>query len=236
MSIGCRMGVVVFFAVLLASRAALGQPLASDAVSGAAVFQQRCSPCHGSEGQGISGVISIAGPSLQAEHDRSAVAAMVRSGKGTMPSFVPLLSAQQIEAVADYVTAHLAIIPLQGGDLSEGGTLFRVYCAPCHGTAVRGGALAFAGINAPSLVGASAANIGGAIRSGPGPMPAFPASAVSDKQLDSIVRYVQFMQHPPNPGGTPMKYYGSVAEGFVAWIATLLLVVAAGWIEKGGKG
>jgi len=42
-------------------------------------------------------------------------------------------------------------LPLTQGDLGEGGKLFRVYCASCHRTAVRGGALAFTGRNAPAL-------------------------------------------------------------------------------------
>jgi ubiquinol-cytochrome c reductase cytochrome c subunit len=223
--------------IFLASQTALGQqPEPGSSPNGSAVYLKRCSTCHGTAGQGISGVISIAGPSLQAEHDRRTVVNMVRSGKGIMPSFKHLLPEEDIDSVADYVTQQLATIPLQGGDLSEGGALFRVYCAPCHGTAARGGAMASAGINAPSLVGKSAATIAGTIRWGPGPMPKFPSSAISDQELDSIVMYVQFMQHPPSPGGTPMRYYGSVAEGFVAWIAVFLLVATAGWIEKRGKG
>ncbi|MHB8755023.1 MAG: c-type cytochrome [Candidatus Acidiferrales bacterium] len=227
---------VLLLLLPLAPQAALGQQASGSSPDGGAIFVQKCATCHGSQGEGVSGVISIAGPSLQAEHDRRTVVETVLKGKGIMPSFEPLLSEQQISAVADYVTQKLATIPLEGGNLSEGGTLFRVYCAPCHGTAARGGALAFAGTNAPSLVGKSAGIIAGTIRWGPGPMPAFPASAISDKQLDSIVQYVEFIQHPPNPGGIPMKYYGSVAEGFIAWIVVLLLVFTAGWIEKRGKG
>jgi ubiquinol-cytochrome c reductase cytochrome c subunit len=187
-------------------------------------------------GQGLSGIISIAGPSLEAEHDPQTVATMIRDGKGTMPGFKPLLSPQQIDELADYVTQQLAVIPLQPGDLSDGGRLFRVNCAPCHGTAARGGALAFAGINAPSLVGKSAATIAGAIRWGPGPMPSFPQQVISDRQLDSITAYVRFLQRPPSPGGIPMKYYGSVAEGLIAWIAMCVMVGLTVWIEKRGKG
>lgn len=232
-----RLGFLVVIFVLLASQTAFGQqPVPGLSSDGRALYDKNCGNCHGALGQGISGIISIAGPSLQAEHDRQTVLDRVRAGKGIMPSFGRLLSAQQIDDVTDYVTQQLATIPLQGGNLSEGGTLFRIYCAPCHGTAARGGALAYAGTNAPSLVGKSAGIIAGTIRWGPGPMPSFPASAISDKQLDSLVKYVQFIQHPPNPGGTPMKYYGSVAEGLVAWIAVFLLLATAGWIEKRGKG
>lgn len=228
----------LLFLALLAPRIVLCQEKATSLPDGggATLYLQNCAKCHGTLGEGINGIISIAGPSLRAEHDRQSVVNIVRKGQGMMPSFDRLLSQQQIDAVTSYVTQQLANIPLRGGDLGQGGTLFRVYCAPCHGTAARGGALAFAGVNAPSLVGKSVATVAGAIRWGPGQMPAFPATAISDEQLNSIVAYVQFMQNPPSPGGTPMKYYGPVAEGFVAWVALLLLVVAAGWIERGRKG
>jgi len=60
------------------------------------------------------------GPSLKAEHDRQFVITMVSHGKAPMPSFRPLLSSAQIDAVADYVTTQIATIPLAIG---EGGEL-----------------------------------------------------------------------------------------------------------------
>jgi ubiquinol-cytochrome c reductase cytochrome c subunit len=153
-----------------------------------------------------------------------------------MPSFVYVLSVPEMRAVSDYVAQQLAVIPLAGGNLSEGGKLFRVYCATCHRTAVRGGALAFTGLNAPALTDKSAAIIAGTIRWGPGPMPAFPASVLTNKQLNSIVDYVKFVQHPPSPGGSPLNWYGPVAEGFAAWVIVFAIVVMTGWIERGGKG
>jgi len=72
-------------------------------------------------------------------------------------------------------------------DLGEGGKLFRDYCAASHRTAVRGGALAFTGRNAPALTDMSAALIAGVVRWGPGTMPAFPEPVMSDQQLSSVV-------------------------------------------------
>ena len=67
-------------------------------------------------------------------------------------------------------------------------------------------------------------------------MPAFPPSVFNDEQLASIVDYVRFVQHPPNPGGFPLKEVGPVAEGGLAALAALLVIGIAGWIERGGKG
>jgi ubiquinol-cytochrome c reductase cytochrome c subunit len=153
-----------------------------------------------------------------------------------MPAFSRILTADQIRDVSRYVTSDLAVIPLVHGNIGDGGKLFRTYCAACHRTAVRGGVLAFAGRNAPALTDKSAALIAGAIRWGPGTMPKFPASVLSDEQLASTVDYVRFVQHPPNPGGDPLKQVGPVAEGGLAALAMLLVIAITGWIERGGKG
>ncbi|HTU49604.1 MAG TPA: c-type cytochrome [Acidobacteriaceae bacterium] len=230
-------GLCLVLPFLFVTHVAFSQPaLAQPFPPGKAIFEQHCAKCHGDSGQGISAVVSIAGPCLQAEHNRGKVVAAVELGPGHMPSFVYTLSLPQIHAVADYVTHDIAVIPLDNGDLSEGGKLFRRNCAACHRTAVRGGALAFIGTNAPALTGDSAAIVAGAIRWGPGPMPAFPAAAISDQQVASIVKYVSYVQHPASPGGSPLNWYGPVAEGFAAWVGVLLLVCLTFWIERGGKG
>ncbi|MGH9342943.1 MAG: c-type cytochrome, partial [Terriglobia bacterium] len=203
----------VFLLTVLAGRFAFGaETAAAKAPDGKAIFAEHCAVCHGDNGQGRSAVISFAGPSLQAEHDYGAAMTAIEVGPSHMPSFAYVLSVPEMRSVATYVTQDIAVIPLTGGNLSEGGRLFRMYCAACHRTNVRGGALAFTSVNAPSLTGKSAAIVAGAIRWGPGPMPSFPPGVLSDQQLASIVDYVQFAQHPQNPGGTPLHFYGPSAE------------------------
>ena len=153
-----------------------------------------------------------------------------------MPAFSRVLGSEQIKAVARYVISDLAVIPLLQGNIGQGGKIFRTNCAACHRTAVRGGVLAFAGRNAPQLTNKSRALIAGAIRWGPGTMPAFPPAVLSDEQLASTVEYVRFVQHPPNPGGVSLNEVGPVAEGGLAAVATLLVIAITGWIELGGKG
>ena len=230
-----RLGAAVLALGFLAGLAAAQQP-AQATLPGQAVFAARCAVCHGDRGQGVSARVTIAGPSLQAEHDIDRVISTVRRGRGVMPTFSRVLSTQDINDVSRYITGQLATIPLGGGNLSEGGILFRTHCAACHRTAVRGGALALVETNAPALTDKSAAVIAGAIRSGPGPMPAFPTALISDQQLASIVDYVRYVQHPPNPGGNPLHWYGPVVEGLVACTIVGLLIAIAMWIEKGGMG
>jgi ubiquinol-cytochrome c reductase cytochrome c subunit len=192
--------------------------------------------CHGEHGEGRSALVTFAGPSLRAEHNTGDVMTAVEVGPSHMPSFVYILSIPEMHAVSQYVVERVADIPLGAGDLGKGGELFRRYCASCHRTAGRGGALAYDGINAPDLTGKSAALIAGAIRWGPGPMPAFPPSVLDDKALSSIVTYVRYSEHPDRPGGLSLSWYGPVPEGGVAWLVVFGLIGATVWIEKGGKG
>jgi len=222
--------------MMLASPFAAAQVESGPPPDGGAIFADKCAMCHGEKGQGIAAVVSIAGPSLQAEHDAGWVMTAVESGPSHMPAFSRVFSVPEIRAVSYYVSTQIAVIPLTGGDIGEGGKLFRVYCATCHRTAVRGGALAFAGRNAPALTDKSAALVAGAIRWGPGTMPAFPPAVLDDQQLASVVQYVKFVQHPPDPGGNPLKYHGPVSEGCVGAVGLLILIGVAGWIERGGKG
>ena len=231
-----RLTLCALILVPLTFRVALCQQTGGPSPKGAAIFSRRCAKCHGEMGQGRTAVVSLVAPSLQAEHNPGMVMKAVETGPSHMPSFARVLSVEDMRTVSYYVSQHIATIPLTGGNLSEGGSLFRSYCAACHRTAARGGALAFADANAPALTGKSAALIAGTVRSGAGPMPSFPATDISDQQLASIVEYVKFIQRPPNPGGTPLGYYGPVAEGFFVWIGVLVLVLCAMWIERGGKG
>lgn len=203
---------------------------------GKAIYQQRCAECHGEKGQGVSAMITMAGPPLLAEHDASRVLTAMEVGPSHMPRFAYVLSMEQMRSVAAYVTQTLAAVPMDKGSLPEGGDLYRLYCDPCHGPMVRGGVLAFVGLNPPSLATLSPPLIAGFIRTGLGPMPSYPPSLLSDEQLDSIVKYVQFMQHPPDRGGSPLGYFGPVAEGFIAWMMLFVIIGICGWIEKGGKG
>lgn len=184
----------------------------------------------------MSGAATIAGPSLQAEHDLGSVITAIETGPSHMPAFSRLLTVPQIRSVAGYVTHHITVIPLNEGNISEGGKLYRVYCAACHRTAARGGALAFTDVNAPDLSHKSPALIAGAIRWGPGPMPAFTPDVLSNQQLDSIVTYLKYAQHPPSPGGDPISWEGPVPEGLFGFFGVFTIIAMCFWIEKGGKG
>jgi ubiquinol-cytochrome c reductase cytochrome c subunit len=102
-------------------------------------------------------------------------------------------------------------------------------CAACHAWSGDGGALLQR--EAPSIHPASALEIAEAVRAGPGNMPAFGRAALDDRQLQSLVRYVRYLDHPDDRGGAPLWHLGPLAEGAVAvFVGLALLVVAVRWI------
>jgi ubiquinol-cytochrome c reductase cytochrome c subunit len=107
--------------------------------------------------------------------------------------------------------------------------VFAANCQACHG-AVGQGATVGEGAEAPPLYPASELDIAEAVRVGPDPMPRFDPDLLDQYDLDSLVKYVVWLRHPPDLGGLSMGHVGPVAEGFVAWVVglgTLVLVIRA---------
>jgi ubiquinol-cytochrome c reductase cytochrome c subunit len=101
------------------------------------------------------------------------------------------------------------------GNVSEGQHLFTVHCAGCHQVVAEGGYVA--GALPPPLEDDSAVQIAEAVRIGPYVMPTFSKKAISDKQLDSIIRYVEYAKHPDDRGGWALGHLGPIPEGMVTW-------------------
>jgi ubiquinol-cytochrome c reductase cytochrome c subunit len=139
-----------------------------------------------------------------------------------------LFSDAQIRALVAYV-ASLGKGPAipkpqpQRGSLSEGLHLFTDYCAGCHQVVAQGGVVT--GALPPPLEDADDTQIAEAVRIGPYVMPKFSTRAISNRQLDSIIRYVDFTKHPDDRGGWDLGDIGPVPEGLVTWfIASVVLV------------
>ena len=139
-----------------------------------------------------------------------------------------LLGPSEINALVRYVASLGKGPPVphphpERGDVSEGMRLFRENCAGCHQIVAEGGYVTNA--VPPALGAATATQVAEAVRIGPYVMPAFSEKQISDAQLNSIVRYVEFAQHPPNYGGWALGNIGPIPEGLVSWfIAGTVLI------------
>jgi ubiquinol-cytochrome c reductase cytochrome c subunit len=117
------------------------------------------------------------------------------------------------------------------GNLSTGVQLFTDHCAGCHQQLARGGFVT--GALVPPLQSLSSREIAEAVRIGPYLMPRFSPKQISNAELDSIIKYVQWTNRPNNHGGWGIGNIGPIPEGLVTWwIAAPLLLIACVLIGK----
>jgi ubiquinol-cytochrome c reductase cytochrome c subunit len=140
-----------------------------------------------------------------------------------------LFTEAQIRALVAYVASLKSgpAIPKphpERGNLSQGLALFTDHCAGCHQVVAQGGVVS--GALPPPLENATDTQIAEAVRIGPYVMPRFSTKTLSDEQLDSIVRYVDFTKHPDNRGGWSIGDIGPVPEGLVTWFIAAAILVA----------
>jgi ubiquinol-cytochrome c reductase cytochrome c subunit len=207
------------------------------------LYAGNCSTCHGPRGEGIteakagrgSGGILGLGPPLTAVGElspdfylRTGRMPLGKAGDEPARSHV-FFSDREIRALVAYVgtLGHGPSIPTphpERGRLPEGLQLFTQHCAGCHQVAAAGGYLT--GGVAPSLKDATPTEIAEAVRIGPFVMPRFSRQAITDRQLDSIVAYVQYAKHPKNSGGWSLGNVGPITEGLVTWLIAGAALVA----------
>jgi ubiquinol-cytochrome c reductase cytochrome c subunit len=225
-----------------------------------AVFLADCAVCHGSDGRGTARGPSLEGVGrasidYQLTTGRMPLTAVGRANDQPGAPLQPLpdkflgdpdktpnhhrpaYPPATLAALEDYVVGLTGgggpdIPRLGGGNLAEGGSLFRLECAACHAWAGDGGALVHR--EAPGLHEATDTQIAEAIRIGPGQMPAFGAAALTDEQLASVVAYVRYLDRPNDRGGNALWHLGPFAEGGVALAAVGALLLFVRWIGERG--
>lgn len=210
--------------------------------AGQLLYLRDCAFCHGSRGEGTD----LAPP----VSDTGAMAADFYLSTGRMPVATPIndpprrppaYDRDQIDQLVAYVASLGQGPPIPrvnpgAGNLAEGAELYELNCAACHSSAGIGGVLT-QGKEAPSILTATPTEIAEALRlGGTGNMPVFGPDTLDQGQMDSIVRYVQALQHPEDRGGLALGHIGPIAEGFIAWaVGLLLLIVFTRWIGTKAK-
>jgi ubiquinol-cytochrome c reductase cytochrome c subunit len=245
MRFGVRTVVLAVAAALALTAAASADAPPSGTVSarsGAALYAANCSSCHGPRGRGIpppgkagaGGIVGM-GPSLTTA-GASAADFYIRTGY--MPLGSPhdqpwssrvLFSEREIRALVRYVASlgHGPSIPSpqpERGNLRSGLELFTSNCAGCHQVAAEGGYVT--GARVPPLTGVTGVQVAEAVRAGPYLMPRFTKRQITDRELDSLIRYVEYAKAPRDPGGWSIGRIGPVPEGIVAWFLAASVLVA----------
>ncbi len=213
-------------------------------VRGRALYELSCVSCHGVDGGGLDAPNGqVRGPSLETAGEAGAY---YQLSTGRMPlndptdlptRKTPAYDADEIDALVAYVASlgdgpALPGVDTTRGDLAEGGVLYRENCQACHSATGSGGALSY-GRAAPPLAAATPTQVGAAIRSGPGPMPQFGPDLLGVDDVDSIARYVEYLEEPEDRGGLALGRLGPIPEGFMIWVGGLgALLVGAFWMGK----
>jgi len=226
------------FAVFASSSGAADTTASSaDIAAGKQIFDVSCITCHGANLEGVTG----RGPSLISV---GAAAVDFQVSTGRMPAAgqgsenyrkTAKFTQDQIDKLAAYVQSIGGgpILPsgnLADGNVAEGGELFRLNCASCHGT-TGGGAPLSGGAVVPGLHDATESQVYSAMLSGPENMPVFNDNQLTPQQKKDIVTYVKTLQTSKDPGGNGIARIGPVSEGLVIWIAGIgALVIAILWI------
>ena len=230
--------------VLLAVAA---EPAGGLVKQGDALYGQYCLSCHGGNGEGTYPARTIGAGPQRNQTQQQAVAPPLR-GVGARAAdfylrtgYMPLrdigaqprrahvlFSEEQIRALVAYVASlgNGPAVPKpqpQRGNLSAGMHLFTDHCAGCHQVVAQGGVVT--GALPPALEDATDVQIAEAVRIGPYVMPRFSTKSITDRQLDSIIRYVDYTKHPDNAGGWSIGDIGPVPEGLVTWFIALVVLV-----------
>jgi ubiquinol-cytochrome c reductase cytochrome c subunit len=224
-------GVAAAIALLVPSGAA-AQSTGDQVQHGRTLFVQGCSTCHGLSAEGTPGVApSLRGVGAESADFYLSTGRMPLDDPGEQPlSSDPEYSQEEIDALVAYI-GSLGGPPVpqprpEEGKLNDGVRLFSLYCAGCHQVGARGGEVV--GAFAPKLTDVTPTQVAEAVRVGPYVMPVFHEQLISDAELNSIIRYVEYAKKPDNRGGWGIGNIGPIPEGAVAWLIgiPILLLIA----------
>ena len=212
---------------------------AADVAAGQQLYETSCITCHGNNLQGVN----QRGPSLigvggAAVYFQVSTGWMPAPGQGAeMTRKEAKFTDEQISQLEAFVQAHGGGPETPTGNLrdtslslGQGGDLFRLNCASCHGFSGAGAPLS-AGKLAPTLKHASDTQLYTAMLTGPENMPVFNDNQLTSNEKRAIINYIQTLKESNDPGGSGIGRIGPVSEGLVIWVAGIgAIVLIIMWI------
>ncbi len=225
-----------------AAAAAVSQPAEPEPELGARLYQRDCTFCHGGDGRGTSRGQSLTEVGPAEAHYSVTTGRMPIEDPGDERRRREVqYKPEEVDALIVHMRRFLAPEPdipkveVDSAKLSEGGEFYLAECAGCHQWSGAGGALL--GREAPGLKEATPTQIAEAVRAGPSSMPAYGEEVLSEEELNSVVKYVLYLRAPQDRGGNGLWHLGPFAEGLIAWVVGLgVLILAVLWIGERGTG
>ena len=208
-----------------------------DVSAGKQLFETSCITCHGANLQGVPGRgAPLIGVGSAAVYFQVSTGRMPLVGQGPEALRKPAqFTETQIQQLAAYVESvgggpTLPTGNLMDSNIAEGGSLFRLNCAQCHGVTFKGAPLS-AGKAAPGLGDATAKQIYAAMLTGPESMPLFSDNQLTPTEKKQIISYIQTMKASKDPGGAGIDRIGPVSEALVVWVGGVgALMIIILWI------
>lgn len=212
-----------------------------DIEQGRQLYSTSCITCHGANLQGVQGRgPTLIGSGSAAAYFQVSTGRMPAPYQGSnnvrKPAKFTEVQARQLAAYVQSVGGGPQVPPAdsslraEDSKLADGGQLFRLNCASCHGATGRGAPLS-AGKIAPGLTVATDAQIYTAMLSGPENMPVFSDNQITPEQKHEIISYIKYLQDSKDPGGAGLARIGPVSEGLLIWTAGLgVLMITILWI------
>ena len=203
-----------------------GVPRSTLEREGERLFRLSCASCHGPDARGLPG----RAPNLRGVGELSADF-YLRTGRMPLdePEDQPRRSEspfteRQIDALIAYVGSFggppVPVVDAAKGDLADGLRLFADRCMGCHQIAGQGGITTRAWV--PDLQKSEPIDVAQAVEMGPYVMPRF---VLSDDQVASLARYVQYTQDPEDRGGWGIGHIGPIPEGMVTWLLAMVMLL-----------
>jgi ubiquinol-cytochrome c reductase cytochrome c subunit len=211
----------------------------ADVAAGGQLYEVSCITCHGDNLQGVLD----RGPSLIGVGG-AAVYFQVSTGRMPAPAQGAEITRKPAKFTEEQISQLEAFVQAHGGgperptgnlrdtslSLGQGGDLFRLNCASCHGFSGAGAPLS-AGKLAPTLKHATDSQVYTAMLTGPESMPVFNDNQLTSDEKRAIINYIQTLKESKDPGGSGIGRLGPVSEGLVIWVAGMgAIVLLIMWI------
>jgi ubiquinol-cytochrome c reductase cytochrome c subunit len=221
-------------ALVWQSSAAPAQPEPAgdvDLALGGELYSAWCVHCHGSAGQGVVGEGVQAGPAVD-DVDVRYHDLLLRTGRMPIvdprvgiivdPGFSDTERESLVAWMADAFDLPGELPTLTGtGDVANGGDLYAMHCAACHGGGGVGG-VSGGGATVRKVQDVEPEAIVEAIRVGPFAMPRFSEAVIDDGEAEDIAAFVTAMSEDYR---TPLRFREPHRVTMAAMVLPLLVAV-----------
>lgn len=228
-----RVGLVVAIAgqVAWSFGASVSRAQTDEEALGQTLYESGCITCHGVDATGTE-----LGPSLEGVGAASvdfflSTGRMPLANPGDQPvRRPPVYDDEEIAAIVAYLTPvvqggpPIPEVDVAGASLPRGAQIFLDNCAACHGAGASGDSIG-GGQIAPALDTATDVQIVEAIRVGPGLMPRWSEATMADPDAEAVAAYLVWLRDHGNEGGLQLGRVGAVAEGLIAMVVGIGLIL-----------